>query len=121
MQPDSDELGYSMSPRVTVIDEPEYEASYHVTELPDGKVMTFVHLDVYAMNREILRRLDAQWALFREHVPVVLYAIADEDSQVWSKFISRFGFEYHNDIVCTDGNTRRLFINYGPIKEAQKQ
>lgn len=115
------EIGYEMSPRVTVLDEPEYTASYHVTDLGDGRQMTFVHLDVYHMDKEILRRLDAQWQVFREHVPVVLYCMSDDDSEVWAKFIQRFGFEFLHDVVCSDGNSRRIFVNYGPIKEAQQE
>jgi hypothetical protein len=119
MQPDTD-LGYSVSPRIVVIDEPEYTASYHVTDLGENRLMTFVHLDVYFLNPEILRRLDSQWALFRRCVPITLYSMADEDTPVWSKFISRFGFEFLHDIECTDGKTRRLFVNYGPNQEAQQ-
>lgn len=115
------DLGYEVSPRVVVLDEPEYTASYHVTDLGDNRLMTFVHLDVYYMDKEVLRRLDAQWKVWREHVPIVLYAMSDDDTSVWSKFIARFGFEFLKDIPCTDGKTRRLFVNYGPIKEAQEQ
>jgi hypothetical protein len=87
--------------------------------------MTFVHLDVYYMSKEILKRLDKQWRLWRQCVPVVLYAISDDDEDVWAKFVKRFGFQYLSDIGCTDGKTRRLFVNFGPqngpTKEAQEQ
>jgi hypothetical protein len=114
-----------MSPRVVVLDEPEYTASYHITDLGEGRLMTFVHLDVYYMSKEILKRLDKQWRLWRQCVPVVLYAISDDDEDVWAKFVKRFGFQYLSDIGCTDGKTRRLFVNFGPqngpTKEAQEQ
>lgn len=101
-------------PRVVVLDEPEYTASYHVTDLDCGRSMTFVHLDVYYMSHSILKQLKAQWVLWRQSCPVVLYAMADEDTETWVKFVSKFGFQYLADIPCTDGKTRRLFVNFGP-------
>lgn len=115
------EIGYEVSPRVMVLDEPEYTASYHVTDLGDGRIMTFVHLDVFFWHPQVLRDLERKWALFREHVPITLYAMADDERPVWPKFIKRFGFEFLHDVVCTDGKTRRLFVNYGPTKEAQQE
>ncbi len=106
------------TPREVVLDEPEYTASYHTVDLGEGRVMTFVHLDVFYMSHSILRQLKSQWKLWRQACPIILYAMADEDTVTWSKFISHFGFQYLRDVPCTDGKTRRLFVNFGPKEEA---
>lgn len=116
-----DNLGYEMSERITVLDEPEYTASYHMVDLGEDRVMTFVHLDVYYLSKTILKRLDREWALFRQYVPVVLYCMSEVDDEKWARFISRFGFSYLCDVGCSDGRTRRLFVNYGPQPERPKE
>jgi hypothetical protein len=106
--------------RFVVWDEPEYTAEMHIEDL-DGELMHFFHLDVFYFSPRILRQMVKQWIVFREHVPVVLFCMGDEDDDKWKRFISHFGFQYLRDVPCTDGKTRRIFINLGPTKEALQQ
>jgi predicted solute-binding protein len=108
--------------RVVVIDEPEYIASYHEEDLGEGRIMTFVHLDVYYMSASILRQLKKQWDLWRHYVSTVLFCMGEEDDEKFERFVSKFGFKYLRDVPCTDNKTRRLYVNFGPApKEAQEQ
>jgi hypothetical protein len=115
-------LGYIESERVIVLDEPEYTASYHTADLGDGRVMTFAHLEVFYYSPSILKKLKREWDLFRKYEPCVMFALSDTDDEKWVRFISMFGFQYLRDVGCTDGRTRRLFVNFGPThREAQEK
>lgn len=98
------------SDRVIVVDEPEYIASYHTLDLGEGRVMTFAHLDVFYFDKSILRKLLAQWKLFREHVNCVLYCIGDEDNDKFRKFVSHFGFTPIGILPFACGETRTIFV-----------
>lgn len=101
--------------RIIVADEPEFTISYHVQELGEGQVMTFVHLDVYYFSASILRRIKELYERFRTFDDsVTLFCMGEEDDNKFAKFVSHLGFEYLRDIPCTDGKTRRLFVNFGP-------
>lgn len=108
------------SNRIIVWDEPEYIASMHEEDLGEGRKMTLFHLDVFYFSAEILRLMLNQWAVFRRSVPIVLFAHGEVDDDKFARFISYFGFEYLRDIPCSDGKTRRLFVNYAPSVEANK-
>jgi hypothetical protein len=107
--------------RVIVVDEPEYIASYHIEDLGEGRKMTFVHLDVFYWGHSIYRDLLRKWEVWRQVVPCVLYTMATEESRAWEKFVQRLGFQYLTDVGCTDGKTRKMYVNLGPKKEAQEQ
>lgn len=96
-------------PRVIVVDEPEYTASIQTYDPGNGHKMTFAHLDVFYMGPDVFKRLRRQFKLFREHVPVVLYCMGNEDSSKYERFLSYFGFKYLKEVACTDGRTRRLY------------
>jgi hypothetical protein len=115
------DLGYNESPRTVLWDEPEYTASYHTVDLGEGRVMTFFHLDVYFLNHKILQQMQEQWRLFRETVPCVLFTLPDDGSPAWERLVEMFGFQYLRDVGCTDGNTRKLYVNYGPTQEAPQE
>ena len=111
------------SERIIIWDEPEYTASYHTTDLGDGQIMTFFHLDVYYMDHKILRQMERQWEIFRQQVPCVLFAMNDDETPAWIRLCARFGFQVlRTDVPCTDGKSRTLLVNYGPtLSGAQKQ
>jgi hypothetical protein len=98
--------------RHVVVSEPEYDAGYHVEETPLGG-MTFIHMDVFYLSPSVMRKAKAQWKLFREHVPQVLWCHGEVDDAKFSRFVGHFGFKHFTDLPCTDGVTRRLFINLG--------
>jgi hypothetical protein len=113
--------GYIESARTIVLDPPEYTASYHTVDLGEGCVMTFAHLDVYYFSPAVLRDLREKWRIFRENVDCALFRMGDNDDAKFERFIRMFGFQYVSEVECTDGKTRRLFVNFGPAKGGQKQ
>ena len=78
--------------------------------------MMFVHLKVHEWSKEVLRELKLRWSQFREHVTCPLYAIADVADVKWEKFISFFGFTFLNEVICENGEKRRLFVSQA-VKE----
>jgi len=106
--------------RFVVWDGTEYIAEMHYEDLGEGRLMPFFHLDVFYFSPEILKRMLKEWEEHRHTVPTPLFCMGEEDDEKFSRFISKFGFQYLTDCPCTDGKTRRLFVNFGP-QEAQKQ
>jgi hypothetical protein len=82
-----------------------------VYDLGEGQTMTMIHCDVFFLSPSIIRQMMYQWKLFRKHVPQAVFAHSTDDDAKWERFVKRFGFVYLKDILCSDGKTRRLFIN----------
>lgn len=103
-----------MPDRVQIWSEPEYDADMHVEDLGEGRLMHFLHLDVYYFSSSILRQMLKQWRMFRSNVTGPLFCMGDVDDDKFARFIAHFSFQYLREIPCTDGQMRRLFVNYGP-------
>lgn len=110
-----------MRDRVIILDRPEYTVSYHIEETNEGQQMTFVHLDVFYISPSIMREMLRLWPVIQKHMNCVTFCLGEVDDEKFDKFVSRFGWRYLRPIPCTDGRTRRLYINFGPTKEAQEQ
>jgi len=108
------------SDRKIIWDQPEYTASTHVADLGEGQLMTFFHVDVYFLSKEILQDMLQRWQVFRKTVPIVLFAMGEVDDEKFHRFVSLVGFQKLKEIPCTDGKTRRLYVSWPP-QEAQEQ
>lgn len=74
--------------------------------------MIFVHLLVYEHSVSIYKEILRNWKLFRECVTCPLYAVCGvKDTVKWEKFVSRLGFKFLMNIVCENGEARRLFVH----------
>ena len=71
-----------------------------------------VHLDVYYFDRSVLKRLHWAFDKYRPTLPPILFAQPAEDSPLFERFVSRFGFKLLGDCWCEDGKNRRLFVHY---------
>lgn len=69
------------------------------------------HIRVAKWSLSALKRMAREWKLFRSVVKAPLYACAEEDTDKWERFVSRFGFRFLCNIVCNNGEERRLFIS----------
>lgn len=96
----------------TAVDCPEY--LFDLTEhrnTATGDQMLFVHLVVRKWSKTTLKNMLHVFKQFRECVTCPLYANAMVDDEKWARFISKFGFVPLQNVVCEDGETRRLYIN----------
>lgn len=114
---DRPEWGFRETPRVTLYESPEMEASVHWVVM-DGRYMPFFHLEVFEpwsmwLFRTSKKRF-AEWLAKWKQFPLFTYS--DEDSEVLDRLRVHFGFEYLRDVPCSDGKIRRLFVHYGPPK-----
>lgn len=100
------------SERVVFHSEPDFDVSYDQMDLGAGRVMTFVHLDVFYFDKSTWKRI--QWAFdhYRPTLPPIIFAQPAVDSPLFEKFVSRFGFQLLNDCHCDDGLNRRIFVHY---------
>lgn len=111
---------YIESDRFVVLDEPEYTFSYSVRDLGEDRYMTMIHIDVYYLSPSVMRDMIAKWRIFRTIHPNIVFAQGDKDDEKFERFVKKFGFSYLGDCPCTDGQNRRLFINYGSHLEPKK-
>lgn len=70
-----------------------------------------VHLRVKNWKLSALKQFAREWKVFRQCVTAPLYACADVDDDKWERFVSRFGFRFFCNIVCNNGEQRRLFVS----------
>lgn len=102
-----------------MLDTPEYV--FEVQEFKRGTdQMVFIHLHIHKWTLSVLKRICREFAVFRKCVDVPLYAIAEWDDEKWAHFVSLFGFKFLNDVNCTDGKRRRLFIHLKDFEENER-
>ncbi len=94
---------------------PEYRFELETHEDDAGHQMVFVHMRVYKWSKSTLKKIIHMWSIFRRCVPVVVYATAEVDDDKWEQFVKLFGFQFLSDVVCENGEKRRLFVNYPSI------
>ena len=92
-----------------VRDIPEYR--FALEEWRNGdRQMVFVHMNVREWTKAALKQMLHEFKIFRKCVTCPLYAVAGEDAgDKWEDFVALFGFSYLTDVICNNGESRRLF------------
>lgn len=105
----------------TAHETPEY--SFELDEYRDGDAhqMLFVHLHVKRWSPGMLREMLSVFAKFREAVSCPLYALNPDEDEKWEKFVGLFGFNFLRDMICENGEQRRLFLNLKSPQAALKK
>ncbi len=92
------------------IDKPEYV--FELEEMRNGDdQMVFAHIRVHEWSKAVLKQMLADFKAFREHVTCPLFAVSEHDGDKWEHFISYFGFKFLQNVICENGEERRLFLN----------
>jgi hypothetical protein len=99
------------TPKRTLYSVPDFDFKVSLAQPAPGVVMTFFHIDVYYFQASTLREMRTAWSKFRNRLPPVVYAQGDVTDLKWEKFVKQFGFEFCTDCVCSDGVSRRIFMN----------
>lgn len=100
------------SERTILVDGTEYIASYHTIDIGDGKVLTFFHLDVFYFSASVLRRMLQDWLWIRKALPEIVFTVAETPSKAWERLVRRFGFQFLQDVGCSDNRTRPMFVHF---------
>jgi hypothetical protein len=100
-----------------VTDCPEYlwELDEHLG--PHGEQMLFVHLKVRKWSKATLLLMRERFLQFREFVTCPLYAVGEDAGEKYAKFVKHFGFEPLTEVICENGERRRLFISVSQKKK----
>lgn len=94
----------------TVLNKPAYFAC--IEEFRRGKdQMVFGHLTVHKWTPSVFKMLLKDWKLFRECVTCPIYAVSEDGTQKFSKFISALGFRFLTNVICENGEHRPLFVH----------
>ena len=95
----------------SVIDKPEYH--FVIEEFRRGAdQMLFIHLRVYVWQKSVFKEIIRNWKLFRECVTCPVFAICGStDTETWEHFVSFLGFQFLMNIICENGEQRRLFVH----------
>lgn len=100
-------------PKVMLYEEVEFTFSTSLVQFEPGRVMTFVHIDIFYWSPEVYRRLQHLWPSIRRLLPPIVFASGDVCDAKWAKFITRFGFEpIIEDCSCSDGNIRPIYAHF---------
>jgi hypothetical protein len=97
-----------------VFNKPEYFASLEEFRRGDDQ-MVFGHLSVRKWNKSVLKEIIKNWGALRSFVTCPIYAVSEDGSPKFESFISFLGFKPLTEIICQNGEKRRLFIHF--IKE----
>jgi hypothetical protein len=104
-----------------VVNCPEYRWELDEHRDPQGNQMMLAHISVFQFPPSLLKRMRETYLLFRQHVACPIFAVAGEiDDDKWERFISHFDFKYLTDVVCENGQKRRLFVSYPSNKQEEK-
>lgn len=76
-----------------------------------GNQMLLVHLRVHRWSKSSLKRIKRDWALFRQHVTVPLFASPMDHDKRWEKFVTLMGWRPFSTVLCHDGIERPLYIH----------
>jgi hypothetical protein len=95
------------------VNRPEYRWELDEYRNDADEQMMFAHLTVFKLTPSLIKQMLATWRLFREHVQCPLFAIGEVDDDKWSRFVSLFGFKFLMEVVCENGQHRRMFISHG--------
>jgi hypothetical protein len=100
------------SDRVVFHTDPSFSLSYDVFDLGDDRQMLMIHLDVTHFSKSVMKRIKEAVDYHRPSFPPIIFTQPANDSPLFEKFVSRFGWQFLNDCFCSDGLNRRIFVNY---------
>lgn len=97
--------------RHRALDRPEY--LFEIDEYRRGAdQFLYAHLRVFKFSPSIMKRILAEWRAFRAIVAAPLFAIGEVDDEKWERFVTHLGFEPAIEVVCLNGERRRMFRHY---------
>ena len=100
----------------TILDYPEYEFNIEEHRREDGSQFLFAHFrfKTKKVTRELLKKILAEWKVFRQCVTAPIYAgyFTDGDIETWKKFVGLLGFKPTSfTIPLNNGVERPLYIH----------
>lgn len=69
------------------------------------------HLRFAKFSPSIFKRVLAEWRTFRACTYAPIFAIGEVDDAKWKRFITHLGFEPAMEVVCVNGQQRRMYRN----------
>lgn len=102
---------FSFVTRHRVLTYPEYWFELDEYRRGDGSQFLLAHLRFAKFSPSIFKRVKAQWAEFRACTSAPIFAIGEVDDAKWVRFVSHLGFEPAMDVVCLNGERRRMYRN----------
>lgn len=99
-------------PRVEILSEPEFDVHTNLVQPTPGTLMTFVHVDVFVTSPSVIKRLLKLWPDVRSKLPPIIFCTGHVDDDKFDRFVTLFGWLPLSDTPCSDGNTRRIYVNY---------
>lgn len=97
--------------RHRALDRPEY--LFEIDEYRRGAdQFLYAHLRVFKFSPSVMKRILAEWRAFRAIVAAPLFAIGEVDDAKWERFVTHLGFEPAIEVVCLNGERRRMFRHY---------
>jgi len=72
--------------------------------------LTFVHMNVYKWTKTVREEFTSSLDKLMELHRGPLFAIHEPVNNKQRKFFMMFGFEYYQDVLGMDGETRHLYI-----------
>lgn len=90
----------------------DFILSFELVDLGANRLMPMIHFEVRRFNRSIWGRMKEVVTRLRPDFPEIIYCQPTNDTPLFEKFVSRFGFTPHGDGYCSDGKNRRIFVNY---------
>lgn len=99
------------------IDKPEYRFTIEEFRCNEDQ-MVFMHLEVHKWSPSVAKEILRNWKLFRQCVRCPVFAYGGEGSvEKWVRFVSLLGFKFLTNIICENGEHRRLFVHYKQEEE----
>ncbi len=99
-------------PRVTILSEPAFDVQINFQQPSPGTLMTFVHMEVFEPTASVIKRLLKMWPDVRSKLPPFIFCTGHVDDDKFHRFVTLFGWLPISATPCSDGKTRRIYVNY---------
>lgn len=81
--------------------------------------LLLAHLRFASFSPSIFRRVKHEWQAFRQCVAAPVFALGEVDDDKWARFVTHLGFRFSRQVICNNGESRRLFVHVQPGCEPQ--
>lgn len=96
--------------RHRALDRPEY--LFEIDEYRRGAdQFLMAHLRFAKFSPSIFKRVLHEWKVFRSCTYAPIFALGEVDDDKWKNFVTHLGFTFDRDVVCLNGERRRMFRN----------
>lgn len=97
--------------KISVQTTDNFDFTTEIVDIGQGRIMTFVHLDVWYFSHNIYRELKEAFDFHRPNFPQLIFTQPRVFDKKFHKFITRFGFTIISEGINANGDPLPYYIH----------